>query len=344
MFTPKNVTLDHLEKLPKETFFEKALLNLPDENLLADLTIRRGNGRNDYPLSILWKGLLAYVAFKCTSIEDLKKQIEKTPLLQTLFPSFPPPSSFSRFSHLLNKCDASLKKLHSQLLERVCRKPVLAIGFFQGTHLLWDTFSKLPLYFEKAKPNEPPEAGALRLLSDLYSSSPQVIQRAEYLIGDSSYENLIESTWDLYRLKPIIPLDDRPPSKTTFRNAQYDEKGGVYCIGKQNPNSMIFAGFEKDRMSLKYRCMANHYGTSCGKEDNCPLWKGLRIPLSTDRKIFTPLPRSSYRWKSIFKTYETKDALEKMLYSFPNRKYKQRVQLYSLLLLAASLADHKVDK
>ena len=64
---------------------------------------------------------------------------------------------------------------------------------------------------------------------------------------------------------------------------------------------MAYGGFEKDRDTLKYRCPAKHYGYKCGGAGRCPVGKGLRIPLEEDRRVFTPLARSSYRWKSIYK-------------------------------------------
>lgn len=338
---------DKLERLPRDIFFERALLNLPDDVLLSALKLHRNKGRNDYPVSMLWSGVLAYFAYKCSSFSELKLQRESSLFLQNKLPVFPPPSSFSRFFHLLDQCSFSLEGLHRFLLEKVFsnvkEKMSLAIGFFDGIHLLWDVFSGLPLLHETGYSNEPHEKGGLRLLAKLKSQAPFLLARSQYLIGESSYEDLTEIAWDVYQLKPIIPLKDRAPSKSFFRDAGYDEKGKVYCDLSKNPTPtpMVFAGFEKGRKSLKYRCMARHYGISCGKETGCPLLSGRRIPLKLDRKIFTPLPRSCFRWDSLFKEYETKEILQNALFPFSKRKKELRISLYSLLLLAASLADLK---
>jgi len=64
---------------------------------------------------------------------------------------------------------------------------------------------------------------------------------------------------------------------------------------------MAYAGFEQQRQALKYRCPAKHYGLKCKGEKQCPLKKAVRIPLAVDRRVFTPLARSSYKWKDLYK-------------------------------------------
>src|SRR4030067_1647879 len=79
----------------------------------------------------------------------------------------------------------------------------------------------------------------------------------------------------------------------------YDGRGRVYCYcsetGKRQ--EMAFGGFEKDRGPLKYRCPALHYGLACKGLGQCSVAGAVRIPLSEDRRIFTPLARSSYAWE-----------------------------------------------
>jgi len=64
---------------------------------------------------------------------------------------------------------------------------------------------------------------------------------------------------------------------------------------------MAFGGFEQDRQTLKYRCPAHHYGINCAGKEQCPVNKVIRIPLEEDPRIFTPVARSSYRWKELYK-------------------------------------------
>jgi hypothetical protein len=60
-------------------------------------------------------------------------------------------------------------------------------------------------------------------------------------------------------------------------------------------------GFEHKRRTLKYCCPAKHYGYACSGERWCAVGKAVRISLEEDRRVFTPMARSSYRWKSIYK-------------------------------------------
>jgi hypothetical protein len=64
---------------------------------------------------------------------------------------------------------------------------------------------------------------------------------------------------------------------------------------------MAYGGFEADRRTLKYRCPAHHYGLKCEGRERCPIGKAIRIPLEEDRRVFTPIARSSYSWKTHYK-------------------------------------------
>jgi hypothetical protein len=72
---------------------------------------------------------------------------------------------------------------------------------------------------------------------------------------------------------------------------------------------MAYGGFEQNRETLKYRCPAEHLGVSCAGKESCPVAKAIRIPLSEDRRIFTPVARSSYKWKDL---YNMRSAVERV--------------------------------
>ena len=79
---------------------------------------------------------------------------------------------------------------------------------------------------------------------------------------------------------------------------------------------MSYAGFEKDRNTLKYRCPVQAYGLSCKNHKNCKFKNGLRIKISTNRRLFTPLPRSSYKWQNLYKTRTSIERLNGRLDEF----------------------------
>jgi hypothetical protein len=86
-------------------------------------------------------------------------------------------------------------------------------------------------------------------------------------------------------------------------NIVYDRRGIVYCHCPETNKrlEMAFGGFEKDGETLKYRCPAKHYGLDCKEMKQCSATSGVRIPLKEDRRVFTPVARSSYKWRTLYK-------------------------------------------
>ena len=138
-----------------------------------------------------------------------------------------------------------------------------------------------------------------------------MMERCAYAIADRGYDDgkMIEWLWEEYRIKPVIGIrnlwKDGEETKGLGRawNVVYSFDGKVFC---ENPNGderreMAYGGFEKKRQTLKYRCPARHYGYECSGERWCGVGMALRIPLKEDRRVFTPLARSSYRWETVYK-------------------------------------------
>ena len=62
---------------------------------------------------------------------------------------------------------------------------------------------------------------------------------------------------------------------------------------------MDYGGFERDRNTLKYRCPARYSGITCEGREQCPVADAVRIKLEEDRRVFTPVARSSYDWQEL---------------------------------------------
>jgi len=77
---------------------------------------------------------------------------------------------------------------------------------------------------------------------------------------------------------------------------------------------MAYGGFEKDRGSVKYRGPARHYGLECAGVEQCPVGFAVRIPLSEDRRVFTPLARSSYAWERQYRKHTAVERVNSRLY------------------------------
>lgn len=179
-------------------------------------------------------------------------------------------------------------------------------------HLLVDARYELPLAFKltKASPGEAPMAH--QLVDHLESRHPELLEACEYLDADRGYDDgkLISRLWDRQEIKPVIDIrnvwKDGEETKVVngYENIVYDYKGQVFCVApctNETQREMAYGGFEKDRQSLKYRCPARHYGYACEGRDKCPVKASVRIPLSEDRRVFTPLARSSYAWARMYK-------------------------------------------
>jgi Transposase DDE domain len=87
------------------------------------------------------------------------------------------------------------------------------------------------------------------------------------------------------------------------QNITYDYKGTVFCHCPQTGEirELAFGGFEEKRETLKYICPALAYGIDCKGASECPIYqKNIRIPLKKDPRVFTPVARSSYKWKTLY--------------------------------------------
>ncbi len=178
-------------------------------------------------------------------------------------------------------------------------------------HLLVDAKYELPVSYTitKASTHDAPEAH--NLLDKASNDQPEILRRCDYLMGDKGYDDtkLITKLWDKHRICPIIDIRnmwrDSEPSKLLpgETNVTYDYKGTVmcHCPKSGEERKMAFGGFEKDRSTLKYLCPIQAYGTTCSGCADCPVNHSIRINLSTDRRVFTPVARSSYKWTDLYK-------------------------------------------
>jgi len=183
--------------------------------------------------------------------------------------------------------------------------------FGYNLHLIVDTNYELPVAFSvtKASAAEAPEAH--RLLGQLEKSEPALLERCKYFTADRGYDDskLIVGLRDYHNIKPVIDIRNmwKDGDKTRLVSGQtnvvYDYCGNVfcYCPKEGHMRQMAFGGFEQDRQTLKYRCPACHYGINCVGKEQCPVGKAIRIPLKEDPRIFTPVARSSYKWKELYK-------------------------------------------
>jgi hypothetical protein len=178
------------------------------------------------------------------------------------------------------------------------------------THLIVDAKYELPVAFAVTPANASDVTSGKGLLAQIAEDRPHVIERCEHITADKAYDDndLIEWLQDAERsIKPVI--DKRTmwrveEEKEIIGHPQryYDEQGNVFCYAEEKGgrHRMVPIGYDKERNAQRFKCPAKHYGAECSGACGCTLAKTVRIPLETDRRIFTEVNRTQYLWKRIY--------------------------------------------
>jgi hypothetical protein len=182
-----------------------------------------------------------------------------------------------------------------------------------------DAKYELPVMYSVTKASEPDINEGHRLLEQMEAKQPEILETAEILTGDKGYDDtkLVTKCWDEHQIKPVIDIRNMWKDTDQTRllegreNVVYDYQGNVYCYCPETgvKREMCNGGFEKDRNSLKKLCPAKQYGFECEGMEQCPVSQGIRIPLTEDRRIFTPIDRASYKWD---REYNHRTAVERV--------------------------------
>lgn len=177
-------------------------------------------------------------------------------------------------------------------------------------HLIVDADYELPIAYKVTKASSSDITEGKAMVMDLASNRPEVLENAKLLLGDKGYDDteLITMLWNEYHVKPVIDIRNQWQVNGARlvhgqTNVSHDYKGTVYCHCpvEWEKRQMAFGGFEEDRNALKYRCPAKHYGLRCQGRDKCHISDNVRISIDSNPRIFTPVARSSYKWKEIYK-------------------------------------------
>ncbi len=188
-------------------------------------------------------------------------------------------------------------------------------------HLIVDTRYEMPIGYRVTKASESDTKQLLPMVQEIKEKHRGIYNGMEQLAGDKAYdsEENCRELYDEHGIKPVIDIrcmwrDKETESINTEHvdNLVYDEVGKVYCLCpatlEQRP--MAYGGFEKDRMALKYICPMKAYGLTCRGSAQCEhSMKTERVSLDLDRRIFTPIARSSYAWE---RAYKKRTAVERV--------------------------------
>lgn len=186
-------------------------------------------------------------------------------------------------------------------------------------HLVVDARYELPVAFTVTKAAASEVVTARGVLQGFEERHQKVWERCQAVCMDRAYDDgkMITTLWDDHTVLPIIDIrdcgKDGEKSKVVegTENVVYDYRGTVSCVCPRTgtERQMAYGGFEKDRGTLKYRCPAEHYGYECVGKDRCSVGKAVRVGIEQERRVFTPLPRHSLKWKRL---YDMRTAVERV--------------------------------
>ena len=135
------------------------------------------------------------------------------------------------------------------------------------------------------------------IIDYLDKNNNKVLTKMENFLADAGYDNgkRNELLKDNYNINPIVDIrkmwsKGEPMREIDKKPLAYTEDGEVYYITNivtGEYEKLIYLGYDKDRKCLRY-----------GHEANPGVY---RVPLKTDRRVFTPVARDSQKFKKIYK-------------------------------------------
>ena len=200
-------------------------------------------------------------------------------------------------------------------------------------HLIVDTDYELPVAYEVTKASASDCPALLPMVEQLDQDHPGLLDVSDFFAGDKGYDSKDNNRelWDAYQIKPIVDIRNtwkcqphlpRQLYPERVDTIFYTERGQVVCRcrddqpeERDNYTPMAFEGLEADRECLKYRCPAAARGVACTQRDLCNRGchtehgRIVRVPLATDRRIFTPQARDSITWD---REYKHRSAVERV--------------------------------
>ena len=180
-------------------------------------------------------------------------------------------------------------------------------------HLIVDANIELPIAYAVTKASLGEQPVMDQLFVELERTHPKLLEECEHAMFDKGYDanERIRDLWGKYKIKSVIDIRNmwKDGEKTKqlktkkIDNVTYDYKGTIFCHCPKTGEirRMAYRGFEKGRDTLKYTCPVLAYGITCKGASVCPIYqKSIRIPLREDPRVFTPVPRPSYKWEKLY--------------------------------------------
>jgi uncharacterized ubiquitin-like protein YukD len=179
-------------------------------------------------------------------------------------------------------------------------------------HLIVDAQYELPVAYEVTKASTSEQVVMSEMIAKLSKTHESITEKCHIFTADKGYDSqkFNKSLYDEYGIKPVIDMTNQWKDKEEIRMFEnrhnivgYNNKAQIFCYDPKTGERrmMQYEGFEKDRSTLRYGCPVKS-GAKCKGYNECPYGnKSVRISMDEDRRRFTPVARSSYKWKRLYK-------------------------------------------
>ena len=213
--------------------------------------------------------------------------------------------------------DLGMKKYHGVHEDGTTwEKVVKCFGF--KLHLIVDATYELPVCYRVTAASASDVTEGHKLVDQLADEQPEMIGACKYLSADKGYDDskLINKLMaPEFGIKPVIDTrqmwqDEKERPLPGHQDVYYNEKGEVACYDKAGvKHTMSCDGYESSRNCLRKKCPVKAYGIKCPSYGQCPHQGGIRIPLSTNPRIFTAVDRCSYTFD---REYDFRTSVERV--------------------------------
>lgn len=181
-------------------------------------------------------------------------------------------------------------------------KTVKWFGF--RLHLIADAVYELPVDFTVTKASVSEVKETEKLLEKMDKEKPREIKTCKYFLADRGYDSTELIEWlETKDVAPVIDIrnmwqgDETKQFKDTDLVYSFDGKVS-YVDGDGKSIDLLYKGYDKSRNSSRYGFHPKYNDSRI-----------FRIPLETDKRIFTRVARNSKKWKRL---YAMRSGIERM--------------------------------